>query len=250
MASFDTIDSKDANTNDLLDVITRNSDEYPNVTEQVSSAVQGLSKFYAVKSTPSDEFLYQYDHVNQHIFDRNSTIIHTELSNVLGLLKSLYRDFYSMDNPTPYMPQPVSMPQPTMPQIPMPTPTPQKDEKKPILQRLFSGGNKKEISKDSPYNSALQLIKDMQEAMSLWYGLLDYHAFGQSWQEFYDYSGAVNYLNSEIIEFKRRVPRILTAIDGGLRIGLDQEKAKAGQILATAYQATERHRMDFDPNQQ
>ena len=41
MASFDTIDSKDANTNDLLDVITRNSDEYPNVTEQVSSAVQG-----------------------------------------------------------------------------------------------------------------------------------------------------------------------------------------------------------------
>ena len=250
MASFDTIDSKDANTNDLLDVITRNSDEYPNVTEQVSSAVQGLSKFYAVKSSRTDEFLYQYDHVNQHIFDRHSTIIHTELSNVLGLLKSLYRDFYSMDNPTPYMPQPVSMPQPTMPQIPMPTPTPQKEEKKPILQRLFSGGNKKEISKDSPYNSILPLIKDMQNVMTSWYGLIDYHAFGQSWHEFHDYSANMDYLSSESKEFRRRVPRIITAIDGGLRIGVEQEKAKAVQIVATAYQATERHRMDFDPNQQ
>ena len=42
---------------------------------------------------------------------------------------------------------------------------------------------------------------------------------------------------------------LIKAVDGGLKIGLDQEKTKAGQILASAYQATERHRMDFDPNQ-
>lgn len=248
MASFDSIDSKEANTNDLLDIITRNSDEYPNVNEQVSTAVQKLSKFYSVRSDRTAKYLYQYDPDNQHMFDQYSFTIHTELSNVLGLLKVLYRDFYTIDNPIPYMPQPLSMPQP-VPEVSMQVPTGTKPEKKPILQRLFGGGARKEIDKDSPYNSAIQLIKDMQDAMSLWYGLLDYHSFGKSWQEFFDHDGAVNYLNSEIIEFKRRVPRILTAIDGGLKIGLEQEKTKAGQILASAYQATERHRMDFNPNQ-
>ena len=242
MAKFDSIGSATANTNDLLDIITRNTDQYSHVSDKIVNAFMELSKFYSAKSEDESKYPFQFDPKNQHIFDKNASVISMELSNVLPLLENTYDAFYRLDNPIPYMPQYTSAPQ-----NPSPTPETKKDEKKSMVLRLFGGGQKKEIDKNSPYNQVNKILQDLKDTIELWEGLVEFQAYAPDWCDMSE--NVYSYLAIVRTEFNKRKSRIMTAIDGGRKIALIQEKRLSGQILSSAYQATERHRMDFNPNQ-
>jgi len=247
------IDEPTINIEDILDVIPRGHIIFKKVEQEFRDEIQTLAEWYELTTENREQIPYQYKPENQGTFIKSTNIITKLLSHIDPVIMEKYKELYLLEKQTPESQSetPVPMPMPmgmseggTNINI-----NPEK-QKETGIKSFFGIKSKKETDMQSPYRVSLEPIKAKEKILEDWYDLIDFHSYGLIWTKFNTHTGMEHYLDIEKTEFKRRVNRLVTSVNEGINLALRREKLDAVAIVTATSKLEERHRNDFNPNQQ
>ncbi len=251
MSNVGSLDSPKINIEDILDIVPRGHIIFKKIEEEFRNEIIKLSEWYSMLNDPKDKTIdqkipYQYQRKNQSQFQRSTNIITKLLSHIDPVIMEKYKDLYLLEKGTPE--QASEMPVPTQEGTNINI-NQEKPKEQGGIKSIFGIKSKKETDPQSPYRVSLEPIKAKEKILEDWYDLVDHHHYGMLWVNFNSEQGMYDYLQVEVTEFKRRVNRLITAVNEGINLALRNEKADAVAIVTATSKIEERHRDDFNPNQ-
>ena len=244
-------DDPKVNIEDILDVVPRGHIIFKKVEEEFRGEIIKLTEWYSRVNDPNDKDIdqnipYQYQKKNQTQWITSTNIITKLLSHIDPVIMEKYKELYLLEKGTPEQASEIPVPITEGTSITVG----EEQKKEGGLKSIFGMKSKRETDLQSPYRVSLEPIKAKEQILEDWYDLVDYHSYGLIWVKFNSIEGMEHYLDIEVTEFKRRVQRLVTAVNEGINLALRKEKEDAVAIITTTRELEERHRLGNQPNQQ
>ena len=241
------LDSPIVNTDELLATITKYHEDFEEKDDKLNEALLKLYKAYTEKTDEKTASkkpngrprLRQYDQLFQSDFDNPIFEISKEVRHVYSVI--LFQKEKLDKTPT------IETSQSQFKQEQQNPEEKKKEEKpeKPSLTDRILGRQTMQTKEVKESNRVtMQLIKDIQKVIDDWDGYIEFHTFGMDWVDEMEQFGIEEYLKMEIIELRKRIPKLFRVIAEGRSLEMRGEKQDSKDVLMAASRLGESHRKE------